>query len=128
VIVEDADSYNCFWQMPFRKSARIEVVNQSDKPISLLYYQYRLGEKGPVATQHSLFLRAVPPGVPGDPRARLRGARNRGKGHFVGTVLAVRTRSPAWFGEGDEKIYIDGEEHPRFGAPERRTIFSPRGG
>src|SRR5258708_6431742 len=38
VIVEDADSYNCFWQMPFRKSARIEIVNQSEKPISLLYY------------------------------------------------------------------------------------------
>ena len=31
VIVEDGDSYNCFWQMPFRKSARIEIVNQSDK-------------------------------------------------------------------------------------------------
>jgi hypothetical protein len=29
VIVEDADSYNCFWHMPFRKSARIEVLNQS---------------------------------------------------------------------------------------------------
>jgi hypothetical protein len=27
----------------------------------------------------------------------------------VGTVLGVRTRSPSWFGEGDEKIYIDGE-------------------
>ena len=38
VIVEDADSYNCFWQMPFRKSARVEIVNQSAKPISLLYY------------------------------------------------------------------------------------------
>ena len=28
----------------------------------------------------------------------------------MGTVLSVRTRSPSWFGEGDEKIYIDGEE------------------
>ena len=36
----------------------------------------------------------------------------KGKGHYVGTVLAVRTRSPAWFGEGDEKIYIDGEAKP----------------
>jgi hypothetical protein len=34
----------------------------------------------------------------------------KGKGHYVGTVLAVRTRSPEWFGEGDEKIYIDGEQ------------------
>ena len=31
VIVEDADSYNCFWHMPFRKSARVEIVNQSEK-------------------------------------------------------------------------------------------------
>ena len=36
----------------------------------------------------------------------------QGKGHYVGTVLAVRTRSPLWFGEGDEKIYIDGEKKP----------------
>ena len=27
-------------------------------------------------------------------------------------MLSVRTRSPSWFGEGDEKIYIDGEEKP----------------
>lgn len=33
-----------------------------------------------------------------------------GQGHYVGTVLSVRSRSPEWFGEGDEKIYIDGEE------------------
>ena len=38
VIVEDGDSYNCFWHMPFRKSARVEIVNQSEKPINLLYY------------------------------------------------------------------------------------------
>jgi len=38
VVVEDADSYNCFWHMPFRRSAKIEIVNQSEKPISLLYY------------------------------------------------------------------------------------------
>jgi len=37
VIVEDGDSYNCFWHMPFRKSARIEIVNQSKKPIRKLY-------------------------------------------------------------------------------------------
>ncbi len=36
----------------------------------------------------------------------------KGKGHYVGTVLSVRTRSPNWFGEGDEKILIDGEKKP----------------
>ena len=38
VVVGDTGSYNCFWQMPFRKSARVEIVNQGEKPISLLYY------------------------------------------------------------------------------------------
>ena len=38
VVVEDADSYNCFWHMPFREAIRVEIVNQSVKPISLLYY------------------------------------------------------------------------------------------
>jgi len=38
VVVEDADSYNCYWRMPFRKGARIEIVNQSRKSLNLLYY------------------------------------------------------------------------------------------
>jgi hypothetical protein len=38
VVVEGGDSYNAFWRMPFRKSARIEIENQSRKPLSLLYY------------------------------------------------------------------------------------------
>ncbi len=36
----------------------------------------------------------------------------QGKGHYVGTVISVRTRSPAWFGEGDDKFYIDGDDKP----------------
>ncbi len=35
-----------------------------------------------------------------------------GKGHYIGTVMSVRSRSPYWFGEGDAKFYIDGEEEP----------------
>ena len=35
-----------------------------------------------------------------------------GRGHYVGTVLSVRSRSPGWFGEGDEKITIDDDETP----------------
>jgi hypothetical protein len=30
----------------------------------------------------------------------------------VGCVMSVRTRSPEWFGEGDEKFYIDGAKEP----------------
>ena len=55
VVVEDADSYNCFWHMPFRKSARIEIVNQSEKPISLLYYNIDWIKKPSIADDTPYF-------------------------------------------------------------------------
>jgi hypothetical protein len=109
VVVEDADSYNCFWSMPFRKSARIEIVNQSEKQISLLYYNIDWIKKRRLPKDTPYFhaqYRQEYPVKPGEDYVVLD---TRGKGHYVGTVLSVRARSPAWFGEGDEKIYIDGE-------------------
>ena len=112
VVVEDADSYNCYWRMPFRKSARVEIVNQSDKPISLLYYNLDWVKLDSLPKDTPYFhaqYRQEYPVRHGEDYVILD---TKGKGHYVGTVLAVRTRSPSWFGEGDEKIYIDGEAKP----------------
>ncbi len=110
VVVEDADSYNCFWRMPFRKSARIEIVNQSDKPISLLYYNIDWIQKKRIPRSTPYFYAQYRQEYPTKNGRDYVVLDTQGKGHYVGTVLAVRTRSPAWFGEGDEKIYIDGEK------------------
>ncbi|MBN2244298.1 MAG: DUF2961 domain-containing protein [Candidatus Aminicenantes bacterium] len=113
VVVEDADSYNLFWPMPFQESIRIEVVNQNqEKNINLLYYNIDWIKKDCLPEDTPYFYaryRQEYPTVPGKDYLILE---TEGKGHYVGTVLAVRTRSPSWFGEGDEKIYIDGEEKP----------------
>jgi hypothetical protein len=109
VVVEDADSYNCFWRMPFRKSARVEIVNQSDKPISLLYYNIDWIKKDRISKDTPYFYAQYRQEYPVEHGKDYVILDTKGKGHYVGTVLAVRTRSPAWFGEGDEKIYIDGE-------------------
>lgn len=113
VIVEDADSYNSFWPMPFQKSIRIEVINQSkDKNINLLYYNIDWIKKNKLPKETPYFYaryRQEYPTVNDEDYLILE---TEGKGHYVGTVLAVRTRSPSWFGEGDEKIYIDGEKEP----------------
>jgi hypothetical protein len=112
VVVEDADSYNCFWRMPFRKSARIEIINQSEKPIALLYYNIDWQQLPKIPKDTPYFharYRQQYPCQGGEDYVVLE---TKGQGHYVGTVLAVRTRSPAWFGEGDEKIYIDGETEP----------------
>ena len=111
VVVEDADSYNCFWPMPFRKSIRIEIANQSpDKNVNLLYYNIDWIKKDRLPKDTPYFYamyRQEYPAVEGKDYVVLE---TEGKGHYVGTVMAVRQRSPQWFGEGDEKIYIDGEE------------------
>jgi hypothetical protein len=35
-----------------------------------------------------------------------------GKGRYVGDALAIFNGTDAWWGEGDEKIFVDGEEFP----------------
>ncbi|MBP7051909.1 MAG: DUF2961 domain-containing protein [Phycisphaerae bacterium] len=112
VIVEDADSYNCFWQMPFRKSARVEIVNESDKQISLLYYNIDWIKKDKLPKGTPYFYAQYRQEYPAEKGKDYVILDTKGKGHYVGTVLSVRTRSPMWFGEGDEKIYIDGEQKP----------------
>ncbi|MBI5692241.1 MAG: DUF2961 domain-containing protein [Verrucomicrobia bacterium] len=112
VIVEDADSYNCFWRMPFRKSARIEIENQSEKPISLLYYAVDWIKKDRLPEDTPYFYAQYRQEYPVTPGQDYLVLETQGKGHYVGTVLAVRSRSPSWFGEGDEKIYVDGEAKP----------------
>ena len=109
VIVEDADSYNCFWQMPFRESARVEIVNESDKNINLLYYNIDWIKKDSLPPDTPYFYAQYRQEYPVENGKDYLILDTEGKGHYVGTVLSVRTRSPSWFGEGDEKIYIDGE-------------------
>jgi hypothetical protein len=117
VAVDDGDSYNCYWPMPFRKSARIEVVNQSDKPAMLLYYTVDWVKKKSLPRDTMYFCAQYRQEYPvqGDPDS----VDNEyvildaeGKGYYVGTVVAVRTRSPDWFGEGDFRVTIDGEATP----------------
>jgi hypothetical protein len=110
VVVEDADSYNCFWHMPFRSSARVEIVNQSEKPISLLYYNIDWIKKESISEDTPYFYAQYRQEYPVQKGKDYVILETEGKGHYVGTVLSVRTRSPSWFGEGDEKIYINGEK------------------
>ncbi len=110
VVVEDGDSYNCFWRMPFRKSIRIEVLNQSQQSLNLLYYNIDWIKQDSLSADTPYFYARYHQEYPVESGQDYLILDTQGKGHYVGTVLSVRTRSPSWFGEGDEKIYIDGEE------------------
>ncbi|MBN2579721.1 MAG: DUF2961 domain-containing protein [Pirellulales bacterium] len=111
VVVQEGDSYNCYWHMPFRKSARVEVVNQSDRPMGGLYYNIDWIQRD-VAEDAPYFYAQYRQEYPQEGGKDYVILDTQGKGHYVGTVLAIRMRSPIWYGEGDEKIYIDGEKTP----------------
>ena len=110
------DSYNCFWPMPFFKSARVTVTNESDRPLAAFYYQVDYTKETPPADA-AYFCAQYRQEFPNEAGKdfliadiEAPGAEGKsGGGHYVGTVLSVRSRSPQWFGEGDDKFYIDGD-------------------
>ncbi len=115
----DGRSRNCWWYMPFNKSAKVTLSNLrtpdyfegTDTPIrhrnriyyyidyqayskpikDLTYFHGRFMEKDPVERGKPVKLLEV-----------------EGDGHYVGMVMGHRTRTPGWFGEGDDIITVDG--------------------
>jgi hypothetical protein len=109
IAVNPAGGFNSYWQMPFRKSARITLENLGDDPINGYYYQidYTLTEvPDDSATFHAQWRRNNP--LPyGEVHTILDGL--RGEGHYVGTYLAWGVNNTGWWGEGEIKFYMDGD-------------------
>lgn len=112
VVVEGGDAYNCYWQMPYYSSARIAIENQSAKDLVCLYYHVDYLELDELAPGTPYFCAQYNQAFPEKLGQDHVIADITGRGHYVGTVLSVRSRTPAWFGEGDEKFFVDGETAP----------------
>ena len=110
-----SNGLNCWIPMPFRKSARITVENDSDRMFSVFFYQvdFTLGDKHPeeLGYFHAQFRRQNPCPIHED-YVILDGV--KGRGRYLGTVLGVRNVCipEQWWGEGEVKMYFDGEEDP----------------
>jgi hypothetical protein len=109
VCVNPGSAFNCYWAMPFHKSCKITMENIDEKQMTL-YYQvdYTLTS---VPTQaacfHAQFRRTNP--VPyKEVYTIVDGI--KGKGHYVGTYMAWQTNSNGWWGEGEIKFYMDGDQ------------------
>jgi hypothetical protein len=111
-VSSDGKGRNCYWPMPFRKSARVVVTNDGKKACDAFYY-YVDWQKLPSLSQDSAYFHASYrqefPCVMGQNYLI---ADIKGRGHYVGTVLSVYLTSPGWFGEGNDQFYIDGESVP----------------
>ena len=109
VCVNPKSGYNCYWPMPFRQVAKITLENSGEKDITL-YYQidYTLADVPAGAAQFHAQYRHADPVGPDGIYTILDGV--RGRGQYVGTYLTFEPRSPGWWGEGEVKFYIDGDQ------------------
>ncbi|HBB93192.1 MAG: hypothetical protein A2X22_04760 [Bacteroidetes bacterium GWF2_49_14] len=112
VLVEGGDGYNCYWQMPFRTAAKITVTNDGAKRARSFYYQTDYTEYKKLPKNTAYFCAQYRQEFPEQLGRDYLIADIEGRGHYVGTVMSVRSRSPYWFGEGDAKYYVDGEQEP----------------
>jgi hypothetical protein len=110
VAVNPAGGFNAYWEMPFRSRARIELENISPDPINGFYYQidYTLTEiPEDRAYFHAQWRRSNP--LPyQEVHTLLEGV--QGQGHYVGTYLAWGINNTGWWGEGEIKFYLDGDD------------------
>ena len=109
VAVNPGSAFNCYWEMPFRKSARITMENISDEQVTL-YYQIDYTETEvpkDAAYFHAQFRRVqrlpyksvytILDGV-------------KGWGHYVGTYMCWGVNDNGWWGEGEIKFFMDGDK------------------
>ncbi|MEO5980645.1 MAG: glycoside hydrolase family 172 protein [Chryseolinea sp.] len=106
-------SFNCYIPMPFRKSARIVLVNDSKASIHLFYDIDFLKLKEQAANTlyfHTYWSRNAKPELAKDfdilPEVK-------GKGRYLGMNMGIITDpvyQKSWWGEGEVKIYIDGDK------------------
>jgi hypothetical protein len=110
VAVNPNKGMNCFWEMPFRKHCKITLQNAHPKDARTLYYQinYTLGEIPENAAYfHAQFRRVNPLGYL-VPYTILDGV--KGKGHYVGTTMGWGINNNKWWGEGEIKFFMDGDQ------------------
>ncbi len=118
VCVNPGSAFNCYWEMPFRKSFKMTLENIGAKPRPneapttnqfTVYYQinYTLTEVPDDAAYFHAQFRRVNPLPYKEVYTLLDGV--KGWGHYVGTYMAWGVHNNGWWGEGEIKFYMDGD-------------------
>jgi Protein of unknown function (DUF2961) len=109
VCVNPGSAFNSYWQMPFRKHAKITLENLDDAPMTIYFQINYTLTKVPddAAYFHAQFRRENPLKNKGL-YTILDGV--EGQGQYVGTYLAWGVHNTGWWGEGEIKFYMDGDD------------------
>lgn len=108
--VNPSGGMNCYLPMPFRKHARITIENDATRDLPIFAYaiNYTLEPVDDDALYlHAQWRRSNPlPYL--EPYTLVDGI--EGTGQYVGTFMSWQQNSAGWWGEGEIKMYLDGDE------------------
>lgn len=109
--VNPAGGFNSYWEMPFRIGARISLENiDPNAECQGFYYQvtYTLTDvPDDSAYFHAQWRRSNPLAYKTD-HTLIEGV--KGQGQYVGTYIAWGSNNNEWWGEGEIKFFMDGDE------------------
>ena len=118
--VTDDGAMTCFWVMPFQKSCRLTLHNLGDTPVDVRQGEAKYGNwkwDDRSLHFHSTWHQLTDVKTQSN-KGATRGAFDvnyvtvHGRGVYVGDTLTIFNGYPSWWGEGDEKVFVDGEDFP----------------
>ncbi len=107
--------YYCWFPMPFRRGAVLQVRNDLDRPVVLEKFRLALERLSHLPPNAARFHSAYHQETDIPDRKDFRVLSTSGRGKFLGCNLTMQSNPRAggiYFLEGDEKIYVDGENWP----------------
>jgi hypothetical protein len=112
MVTGDAPELWSHWRMPFQREAEIRFENRSKHAVSFRCAaaadQYAWDDR----SMHFHAKWRNRRGIPTEPKSDMNFMEVTGTGVFVGAAQYIANPNRIWWGEGDEKIYVDGESFP----------------
>ncbi|MFW6164124.1 MAG: DUF2961 domain-containing protein, partial [Planctomycetota bacterium] len=108
------DGFYAYWYMPFARSCAVTVANdgKAARTLEATLCVAPLGRRFEgLGHFHCKWHRDLET-LPKDRWPDWLVLRTRGRGRFCGMMLHVWDPRPGWWGEGDEKFFVDGETYP----------------
>ncbi len=110
------DGFYCYWYMPFKDGAVVKVTNDGERARRLRFRITHAPVTEPIENLgrfHAKWHRDAY--LPEDKARRAIDwtmLKTEGRGRFCGVMLHVWNPRGGWWGEGDEKFFVDGEKFP----------------